>query len=54
MKYKEYVIEGAIKPESTKIYLRIEDDGSQSISCSEDDEDFKAWVAEGNTAEAAD
>ena len=54
MKYKEYKTEGAIKPETTKIYLRIEDDGSQSISCSEDDEDFKAWVAEGNTAEAAD
>ena len=54
MKYKEYVIADAIKPETTKIYLKIEDDGSQSISCSEDDEDFKAWVAEGNTAEAAD
>ena len=54
MKYKEYKTSDAIKTESTKIYLKIEDDGSQSISCSEDDEDFKAWVAEGNTAEAAD
>lgn len=54
MKYKEFKDPDTITPESTKIYLRIEDDGSQSISCSEHDEDFKAWVAEGNTAEAAD
>ena len=54
MKYKEYVIADLIKPESTKIYLRIEDNGSQSVSCSEDDEDVKAGGAEGNTPEAAD
>tara|TARA_Y100000114_G_scaffold47748_1_gene43527 strand:+ start:373 stop:537 length:165 start_codon:yes stop_codon:yes gene_type:complete len=54
MKYKEYVIAGLIKPEPQKNYLKIEDDGSQFISCSEDDEHFKAWVAEGNTPEAAD
>ena len=53
MKYKEYKTENAIKTEGKKIYLRIEDDGSQSISCNEDNEDFKAWVAEGNTPEAA-
>ena len=51
MKYKEYKTENAIKTEGKKIYLRIEDDGSQSISCNEDNEDFKAWVAEGNTPE---
>ena len=43
MKYKEYKTENAIKTEGKKIYLRIEDDGSQSISCNEDNEDFKAW-----------
>ena len=54
MKYKEYVIADLIKPEPLNIYLRIEDDGCLSVSCSEDDEDFKRWVAEGNTPEAAD
>tara|TARA_Y100000401_G_C8305347_1_gene216575 strand:+ start:1147 stop:1311 length:165 start_codon:yes stop_codon:yes gene_type:complete len=54
MKYKEFIIPDTIKSESKKIYLKIEDDGSQYISCSEDNEDFKAWVAEGNTPEAAD
>ena len=29
-------------------------DGSQSISCNENNEDFKAWVAEGNTPEVVD
>ena len=53
MKYKEYKTENAIKTEGKKIYLKIEDDGSQYISCNEDDEDFKAWVAEGNTPEEA-
>ena len=51
MKYKEYK-NPVVSDE--KIYLRIEDDGSQSISCNENNEDFKAWVAEGNTVEAAD
>ena len=51
MKYKEYKNPVA---SDEKIYLRIEDDGSQSISCNENNEDFKAWVAEGNTPEAVD
>ena len=54
MKYKEFIIPDTIKSESKKIYLKIEDDGSQYISCNEDDEDFKAWVAEGNTPDPAD
>tara|TARA_R100000234_G_C4878698_1_gene126367 strand:+ start:426 stop:581 length:156 start_codon:yes stop_codon:yes gene_type:complete len=37
-----------------KIYAKIEDDNKSYSSCSEDNEDFKEWVAEGNTPEAAD
>ena len=37
-----------------KIYEKIEDDGKSYSSCSEDNLDFKEWVAEGNTPEAAD
>ena len=37
-----------------KIYEKIEDDGKSYSSCSEDNPDFKEWVAEGNTPEAAD
>jgi len=51
MKYKEYK-NPIISDE--KIYLRIEDNGSQFISCNENNEDFKVWVAEGNTPEAAE
>tara|TARA_Y100001951_G_C11080131_1_gene150861 strand:+ start:379 stop:543 length:165 start_codon:yes stop_codon:yes gene_type:complete len=54
MKYKEVSFKDWEKPPTYKIYLKIEDDGSQSVSCSEDNPDFKEWVAEGNTAEAAD
>jgi len=37
-----------------KIYKKVSADGKSYSSCSEDNLDFKAWVAEGNTAEAAD
>tara|TARA_Y100000114_G_scaffold87765_1_gene81150 strand:- start:74 stop:229 length:156 start_codon:yes stop_codon:yes gene_type:complete len=37
-----------------KIYAKIEDDGKSYLSCSEDNEDFKEWVAKGNTPEEAD
>ena len=37
-----------------KIYEKIEDDGKSYSSCSEDNLDFKEWVAEGNTPEDAD
>ena len=35
-------------------YKRVEDDGSYSVTCTDQCPDYLAWVAEGNTAEAAD
>ena len=32
-----------------KIYEKIDDDGKSYSSCSEDDEELKAWIAAGNT-----
>ena len=49
MKYKLLYIE-----HETKIYAKIEDDGMSYFSCSEKNEDFKAWVDAGNTPDAAD
>ena len=37
-----------------QIYKRVEDDGSYKITCTGECPDYLAWVAEGNTAEAAD
>ena len=34
-----------------KIYEKIEDDNKSYLSCSEDNQDFKNWVADGNTPE---
>ena len=54
MKYKLLrTLEAVGETEGKKIYAKIEDDGKSYLSCSEDDEDFKKWVAEGNTPEAA-
>ena len=42
-------------PETNKkLYAQIEDDGKSYLSCSEDNENFKEWVEEGNTPEEAD
>ena len=38
----------------TKVYARIDDDGVCRLTCSEHDEQFKEWVAEGNTPEEAE
>jgi len=32
-----------------QIYARIDDDGLCRVTCTEDNPEFKAWVAEGNT-----
>ena len=37
-----------------KIYEKIEDDGKSYSSCTEDNQDFVDWVAEGNTPDDAD
>ena len=37
-----------------KIYEKIDIDGKSYSSCTEDNEEFKEWKAEGNTIEEAD
>ena len=37
-----------------QIYARIEDDGKCYVTCTEENPDFKAWLAEGNTPLPAD
>ena len=39
---------------SDEVVAKIDDDGKSRLSCSVDDEEFKKWVADGNTATAAD
>ena len=36
------------------IYARIDDDGLCRLTCTEDYQEFKDWLAEGNTPEPAD
>jgi hypothetical protein len=49
MKYKLLNIENGIK-----IYARIDDDEICRVTCTENDPEFLAWVAEGNTPEPAE
>ena len=52
MKYKKLArspIEG-----SAQIYARVEDDGKIKVTCNDDNQDLKDWVAKGNTIEEAD
>jgi hypothetical protein len=37
-----------------KIYARIDDDGLCRLTCTEQNPEFMAWVAEGNTPTPAD
>ena len=39
---------------SDEVVAKIDDDGKSRLSCSVDDEEFKKWLADGNTATAAD
>lgn len=35
--------------DAPQIYARIDDDGVCRVTCSEGNEEFQAWLAEGNT-----
>ena len=37
-----------------KIYARIDEDGKCRVTCTENNPEFKVWLAEGNTPEPAD
>jgi hypothetical protein len=39
---------------SGEVVAKIDDDGKCRLSCSVDNEEFKEWLADGNTATAAD
>ena len=40
--------------DGVKIFARIDEDGRCRLTCTEDNPDFQAWVAEGNTPLPAD
>ena len=40
--------------DGTEIYARIDDDGLCRVTCTAENPDFQAWLAEGNTPEPAD
>jgi hypothetical protein len=40
--------------DGVQIFARIDDDGKCRVTCTEDNPEFKAWLEEGNTPEAAD
>lgn len=39
--------------DGVKIYARIDEDGLCRVTCTENDPNFLAWLADGNTPEAA-
>jgi hypothetical protein len=50
MKYKKLPL---LPPKNNQIYQRIEDDGKVYVTCNGNNQDFKDWVAAGNTPEEA-
>ena len=51
MKYKKL---NNTLTDGLQILARIDDDGLIRVTCTENNPDYLEWVAEGNTAEAAD
>ena len=43
-----------ISPDSQQILARIDDDGLCRVTCTEENPEFMAWVAEGNEPLPAD
>ena len=43
-----------LNTDNVQIMARIDDDGKCRLTCTEDNPEFKAWLAEGNTPEPAD
>ena len=52
MKYYQKIKKS--REENPQTYKRIEDDGTYRFVCTGECPEYLAWVAEGNTAEAAD
>ena len=40
--------------DGVQLLSRIDDDGKCRLTCSEDNREFQAWLAEGNTPEPAE
>ena len=43
-----------LNPDDPQIYARIDDDGKCRVTCTEENAEFQAWLAEGNTPLPAD
>jgi hypothetical protein len=43
-----------LNAEDVQIYARIDEDGLCRVTCTEQNPEFMAWVAEGNTPTPAD
>jgi len=43
-----------LNTDNVQIMARIDDDGKCRLTCTEDNPEFKTWLAEGNTPEPAE